>query len=213
MKTCSRCGRATDDFGYRDKARTQLNAYCRPCNRTYMREIKRRLLADPERRAAINERRAAWRKENRDKENGYKRKAYSVDPAKARAAMNRYRSANPDKVAVWTERGRSRKQELGARYGKYGTTRDDIQRMLDDQSGKCFLCQRAFADLPIPRNGTDAIAVDHDHATGEIRGLLCRRCNSGLGWYEARRAAIDQYLSRPRPTPCGTPRRSPSRHA
>lgn len=55
---------------------------------------------------------------------------------------------------------------------KYGITEDDYQDLLDNQNGACAIC------LKKPR--TRAFAVDHDHKTNEIRGILCSRCNHGL---------------------------------
>jgi len=49
----------------------------------------------------------------------------------------------------------------------YGITLKDFNRILKDQKGCCPVCLRKFRDLP----GTPH--VDHNHLTGEIRGLLC----------------------------------------
>ncbi len=57
----------------------------------------------------------------------------------------------------------------------YGITVDDYNRMLKQQKGVCFICRRA--------PGTRRLAVDHDHKTGAVRGLLCSRCNRGLQWF------------------------------
>ena len=37
--------------------------------------------------------------------------------------------------------------------------------------------------------------MDHDHETGQFRGLLCSNCNTKLGWYERFREEIDRYLA------------------
>jgi len=37
--------------------------------------------------------------------------------------------------------------------------------------------------------------VDHSHQTGAVRGLLCRMCNTRLGWYERNADAIAAYLA------------------
>lgn len=55
---------------------------------------------------------------------------------------------------------------------KYGITEEQYNELLLEQAGKCAIC------LKKPR--TRALAVDHDHKTNEIRGLLCSRCNHGL---------------------------------
>jgi hypothetical protein len=54
----------------------------------------------------------------------------------------------------------------------YGISLLDYDNLLDDQGGRCAIC------LCRPR--TRSLAVDHDHITGRVRGLLCSRCNHGL---------------------------------
>lgn len=53
---------------------------------------------------------------------------------------------------------------------KFGITEDDYMRMLKAQGGRCYICQKK------PRSDR-RLAVDHDHRTGEFRGLLCGHCN------------------------------------
>ena len=57
---------------------------------------------------------------------------------------------------------------------KYGMTLEDYERMLEAQGGVCAICGE-------PRPEERTLHVDHDHETGEIRGLLCFRCNNALG--------------------------------
>ena len=46
--------------------------------------------------------------------------------------------------------------------------------MLEQQGGGCAICED-------PPNPNISLHVDHDHGTGEIRGLLCVRCNNAVG--------------------------------
>lgn len=59
---------------------------------------------------------------------------------------------------------------------KYNLSWDDFRALLEAQESRCFLCEKEF-DLTQPY----ACRVDHDHETGEVRGILCNPCNIGLG--------------------------------
>jgi hypothetical protein len=65
--------------------------------------------------------------------------------------------------------------------------------MLSEQSGVCKICGE-----PCPTY-KHALAVDHNHTTGKVRGLLCNNCNNGLGRFRDNpqylRAAAD-YLEK-----------------
>lgn len=65
-----------------------------------------------------------------------------------------------------------RRWKLSARYG---ITIEQYAEMMQVQESKCALCRY----IPSPRK---RLAVDHDHVTGEVRGLLCHWCNKYLGW-------------------------------
>ncbi len=54
-------------------------------------------------------------------------------------------------------------------------TRAQYDAMLASQGALCAICRK-------PEFGR-RLAVDHDHATGRVRGLLCTRCNTGLGMF------------------------------
>lgn len=58
----------------------------------------------------------------------------------------------------------------------YGLEPEQWASMLATQHGRCAICG-AHMD-------NEALVVDHDHATGAVRGLLCRKCNSGLGMFK-----------------------------
>lgn len=62
---------------------------------------------------------------------------------------------------------------LKNRVGRYGISIENYQRLVDIQSGKCAICK-----MPLNKNN---IRIDHDHSTGEIRGILCISCNTGIG--------------------------------
>lgn len=55
---------------------------------------------------------------------------------------------------------------------KFGITEDDYNKMFNEQMGLCAICHKP---------DSIRLAVDHDHDTGLIRGLLCKKCNMGIG--------------------------------
>lgn len=71
------------------------------------------------------------------------------------------------------ERGRRERLRRRAKTLKqYGITSFDYERLLEAQRGVCAICGD-------PPNGS--FAVDHNHASGVVRGLLCRQCNLVVG--------------------------------
>lgn len=65
---------------------------------------------------------------------------------------------------------------------RFGISLYDYGQMLLKQNGTCAICKGTYAGH---RNGEPkALAVDHDHATGKVRGLLCEACNQGLGKFQ-----------------------------
>ena len=64
-------------------------------------------------------------------------------------------------------------QRRGWLRSKYGLTLEQHKQIHADQGRRCALCNR-----PTPY---DKIHTDHNHVTGKIRGLLCCRCDHGLG--------------------------------
>jgi hypothetical protein len=71
---------------------------------------------------------------------------------------------------------RSAEQRLRRHYRlteRYGVGLDQVERMIEEQGGGCAICRSAA-----PRD------VDHDHETGEVRGILCSPCNSGMSLFK-----------------------------
>lgn len=112
---------------------------------------------------------------------------YPADHAEKRKA---YYDANKERFA---ERGRT--------Y-RYGMTSEQYRELDRRQEGRCAICKTPFAGI-----GKKHRHVDHDHATGQVRGLLCGSCNQGIGYFkenvEALRAAIAYLQSPPLEPACG----------
>lgn len=83
--------------------------------------------------------------------------------------MRRWNAANPQKRK---ERGRATALKM-----RYGITVRQYEQPLAKQNGACAMCRRA----PSSR-----LHVDHYHATGVVRALLCLKCNTTVGILEKR---------------------------
>lgn len=67
--------------------------------------------------------------------------------------------------------GKNRERRL---MRNYGLSNDAYARLLDIQGGVCAICKQA-------PDAEENLPVDHDHATGKVRGLLCHSCNRAIG--------------------------------
>ncbi len=108
------------------------------------------------------------------------------------SAWKDWKKRNPgfDSKRYWANRDHERERHL---IRKYGVTLDEYNRLLIEQNGCCAICGR-------PEPTDRMLDVDHDHATNDVRGLLCTSCNRILGHahdsVERLRAAADYLSSR-----------------
>lgn len=84
-----------------------------------------------------------------------------------------WKKKNPEKV-----RENSRKANLA----KFGLSTEEYNDMLLSQNGLCAICDKVetFKFKGEIKN----LCIDHNHETGEVRGLLCHKCNLGIGHLE-----------------------------
>jgi hypothetical protein len=114
-----------------------------------------------------------------------RRERYAQDPdyrANQKARCRAYYRAHKQEI---NERNRAyyhaHKQDIqpilrrGQLKRLYGISSADYDALLAKQDGVCAICGKP---------SEETLCVDHCHATGTIRGLLCRKCNTGLGCYE-----------------------------
>lgn len=72
------------------------------------------------------------------------------------------------------------------RLANYGLTDKQFSQLLEKQYNACAVCKTSFCELPIHRNKKTSIVIDHNHKTGQVRGLLCQSCNVTIGYIEKR---------------------------
>jgi hypothetical protein len=74
---------------------------------------------------------------------------------------------------------------LQIRCARYGLTTFDYFKMLAEQDNSCAICHTPFTEMPL---------IDHCHTNLHVRGLLCLRCNSGLGMFKDSPDIIESAL-------------------
>lgn len=91
-----------------------------------------------------------------------------------RLTGNARRKAQPERY-----RASYRKQNLLRRYG---LTPDEYQEIYARQKGRCAICTEEETALSYQKNCPQRLAIDHNHTTQKVRGLLCFSCNRGIGY-------------------------------
>lgn len=69
----------------------------------------------------------------------------------------------------------------------YKISLEDFEMMYASQLGKCLICENYVSK--------DKICIDHDHESGKTRGLLCRKCNIGLGMFNDEESLLNNAAS------------------
>lgn len=76
---------------------------------------------------------------------------------------------------------RKSKYSRNHKYVRYGITNDQYKEMFLSQNGTCFICKQP--ETLKDKRGIRSLAVDHDHSNGQVRSLLCSKCNRGIGCF------------------------------
>lgn len=99
---------------------------------------------------------------NKDKHTGFGVSIYCKSCVKEKSA-NRYKN-------------HKRAHKNTQLKNSFGITIDDYESILSGQKGQCCICK-------VEPEKSKMLSVDHCHKTGRVRGLLCSKCNCGLGQF------------------------------
>lgn len=211
MKYCARCAeiKPIDDFGSNRAEPSGRASYCRPCHNRAMAEIKAKKHGSVrgyhlERRYGLTEEEVAALHDGQggfcliclhrhaghvdhDHASGEIRGVlcfrcnaalgqFKDDPGILRSAVDYLEGRLADRLEPRPRTGR--RAPRGARRSRrhyrlterYGIGEDEVERLVKSQGGICPICRSA-----------ESTAVDHDHVTGTVRGILCPDCNTGMG--------------------------------
>lgn len=104
----------------------------------------------------------------------------------ARAEVVEY---NPASRKKYYEANKEKSLEYSRIYNlqrKFNLTPEQYLEMETHQKGVCCICKKKC---------TRKLAVDHNHTTGKVRGLLCNSCNRGLGYFKDSLENLQQAIT------------------
>lgn len=187
-KQCTGClvTKPLTDFHRQAKAKDGRQSRCKECNNTTQRDLYRNKAPVTLRRSvqpyaemwAEGGRRCTGCLEWKTWEQFAKKKTGHMGRnARCKVCFNRKAASSRWVNVDESRRGeRERRGRTGANYKtRYGIDREEFERRARAQNGACALCG----------NDEKRLVVDHDHATGVLRELLCDRCNRDM-------AAVDE---------------------
>jgi hypothetical protein len=147
---------------WREKNRKHINKYARELRKrkkehfkVYNKEWREK---NKEHHVEVSQN---WRKANPDKVRAYQARRYQNHREELKKRSNDWRKANSEKV------------HLAKIKRKFGITEEQYNFLRISQNDKCAICNNG--------GSYQRLGVDHNHKTGQIRGLLCAQCNAGIG--------------------------------
>lgn len=105
-----------------------------------------------------------------------KKRRKDDDPKKHSAYQKSWSKRNPQKRSEIVKRSQ--------RLKKYGLSEEGYQVLVKSQKGKCAICRKK-----------NPLYIDHDHKTLKVRGLLCHKCNLGIGLLGDNKAGVKKALA------------------
>ncbi|MBT2537202.1 endonuclease VII domain-containing protein [Arthrobacter sp. ISL-69] len=197
-KACRKCGevKSLDEFHKSSNSPDGRQYRCKPCaisaarqraldNPDAKREADRKYSASAKSKAARKVRRegpAGERIKDQKRESYYRNHESNLDKLRARQVDPEFQARARERMAKWLASDPRGPWRLNIKTN-YGLTLDEYDAMVLRQAGRCDICSDPLD------NGN----IDHCHASGKVRALLCGHCNRGLGYFrdspEALRAA------------------------
>lgn len=132
-------------------------------------------------RRCLSKHRKAYYRANKAKILFYDKKYRTANKEYIANRISAWRKANKEHLAGYERARRHANEGSYVDYilkWRYGITLADYDEMLEVQGNGCAICGKT------PEENGQRLSVDHNHETGEVRGLLCRGCNSAIGHFK-----------------------------
>jgi len=161
MKQCSQC-KLLKDFTFFSKDKRRSDNYRSCCsinNKKYKEENLEKIKSYQEN----------WYQHNKEKTKLSNKQRYLKDPTRVKEYSKKWRAENSDQ---------HRGMQLRYKYWPSSSWEEALlnyNKLFNDQNGLCACCTRHQSSF------VKLFAVDHNHKTGKVRGLLCDPCNKGIG--------------------------------
>lgn len=135
-----------------------------------------------------------WKIDNKDRvaiiSSLYNKNRYIKNMEKIKEKNKTWKKNNNDRVIKYNKEYRIINKEKIRKYllrKFYNITTIQYNNMIVNQDGKCAICDNNFSQNNIPH-------VDHNHKTGKVRQLLCKKCNSVLGMVDENKKILNNAI-------------------
>lgn len=116
--------------------------------------------------------------EQKENQRLYSKKYYQDHLEECRVKHNRYGQNNKEKTSAYKKQYNADNKEKNKQKYLRRTYNIEYDLLYAKQKGRCAVCHTHQSEL------RTALCVDHDHKTGRVRGLLCHKCNVGIGQFD-----------------------------
>lgn len=185
MKTCSYCKieKPESDFGVARSQKSGLRCRCKECEHAADKIWRQN---NPEKMRLKSARRIVIERARRQSDPVYREEIREKDRIR--------HAARPPEMLAHLKM-MNRKNTLSR---EYGLTLEQYARLLESQRNRCAICEKLL-NLLGEFKLSSRPNVDHNHKTGEVRGVLCNRCNFlvEIAENEPHKARIHQYIRNP----------------
>ena len=114
---------------------------------------------------------------------------YRLNREKILARSKLWRKKNPDKVRKY--QSDLEKYKMVKRCYRHSITKDIFKEMIKQCNNRCSICGILFT----MEKQSNSPHIDHDHKTKRVRGILCSKCNTAIGFFNDDISVLDSAIS------------------